>query len=175
MFPSRRHEPPRAQVHAPGPYADVVTTVVTAAGLRPCPTADVALLLTTSQDPGVADRWLVDSLPHLVVSVTSDEGRIGPFVDPGATACLRCLTAAGAEPGPAPGAPAVPTLSPPDPALLVLTLGWAVHELETWQAGELPVTWSSTITVRRGAEPEVTRWLRHPHCGCAWDLFEVAG
>ena len=32
-----------------------------------------------------------------------------------------------------------------DPALVVLALAWAVRDLVSWQSGELPGTWSSTV------------------------------
>jgi hypothetical protein len=118
----------------------------------------------------VADHWSVDSLPHLVVRLGAASVRIGPFVHPGVTACLRCLEVA--RP-PAVAAPAA--YADLDPALLMVALGWAVRDLATWQAGQLPTTWSTTVTIRSDLQPEVTRWPRHPHCGCSWGLVVQAG
>ena len=62
-----------------------------------------------------------------------------------------------------------------DPALLTLALGWAVRDLATWQSGELPTTWSSTVTIGADLQPGVTRWPRHPHCGCSLGLERATG
>ena len=152
-----------AQVHAPAAQAARITDLVTLAGLRPTPRAELALLVTHRDDPGVADQWLVDSLPHLVVRLSPHEIRLGPFVQPGVTACLRCVQSSMEE-----AAPAGAADGDVDPALLMAALGMAVRDLATWLSGDLPVTWSSSLTLSAGLTSEVTRWLRHPHCGCSW-------
>lgn len=161
--------PVRAQVHAPA-YLENIKSVLKLAGLRPTPSAGVALLVTDHDDPAAADRWSVDSLPHLVVRLGAESVRIGPFVQPGVTACLRCLAAAGP-----PAEPALTSYADVDPALFMLGLAWAVRDLATWQAGHLPTTWSVTVTVRPDLQPEFTRWSRHPHCGCSWGLAVQTG
>lgn len=153
----------RAQVHAPASCLVPVTAVLELAGLRPSARAGVALLVTDRDDPAEADQWSVDSLPHLVVRLDRESLRIGPFVQPGVTACLRCLAAAGL-----PGAERPSAYADLDPALVMLALAWAVRDLVSWQSGELPGTWSSTVTIGADLRPEVTRWPRHPHCGCSW-------
>lgn len=155
----------RAQVHAPPSCLESVTSVLTLAGLRPSPAAGVALLVADHDDPCAADQWSVDSLPHLVVRLSADSVRVGPFVQPGVTACLRCLEAAGPPADAAFGA-----YADVDPALLMVGLGWAVRDLATWQAGQLPTTWSATVTIRADLHPELARWPRHQHCGCSWGL-----
>jgi hypothetical protein len=155
----------RARVHAPLPCLENITSLLTLAGLRPSPAAGVALLVADDDDPSVADQWSVDSLPHLVVRLSADAVRVGPFVQPGVTACLRCLEAAGP---PAQGALAA--YADLDPALLMVGLGWAVRDLASWNAGELPTTWSTTVTIRADLNPEIARWPRHQHCGCSWGL-----
>lgn len=155
----------RAQVHAPPSCLENITRLLVLAGLRPTSGASVALLVTDHDEPSAADRWSVDSLPHLAVRLSAEAVRIGPFVQPGLTACLRCLEAAGA---PVEASPAA--YADPDPALLMVGLGWAVRDLATWQAGQLPTTWSSTVTIRADLRPEIARWPRHPHCGCSWGL-----
>ena len=160
-------EPIRAQVHAPASYAEVITHLVRLAGLRPTAGADLALLVAERDDPSATDQWLVDSVPHLVLRLSRDSIRLGPFVQPGATACLRCVHVG--------GSPALPDLAAddePDPALLMAVLGWAVRDLATWHSQELPATWSSSITLTADLQPEVERWPRHPHCGCSWGLVE---
>ncbi|MCW2833754.1 MAG: hypothetical protein JWN68_1707 [Nocardioides sp.] len=158
----------RAQVHAPPAYADRITELVTLAGLRPSSSIDLALLVTAQDDPSATDRWLVDSVPHLVMRLGAESIRLGPFVQPGVTACLRCVQVAG--PTAAPAGPALAPGEQPDAALLMAGVGWAVRDLTTWHSGGLPLTWSSSITLTSHLQPDVERWLRHPHCGCSWGL-----
>ena len=157
----------RAQVHAPPRYLSDVTSALVLAGLRPTSGAGVALLVADHDDPSRTDQWLVDSLPHLVVRLGAASVRVGPFVHPGVTACLRCVEGAGGR-----GEPPLAAYAALDPALLVLGLGWAARDLATWQSGQPPTTWSTTVTIRADLQPEVTRWPRHPHCGCSWGLVD---
>lgn len=161
---------PRARVHVPPSCLESITSVLALSGLRPTTGAGVALLVTDRDDPSVADQWSVDSLPHLVVRLGADSVRVGPFVHPGVTACLRCLEAAGP-----PAEAALAAYADLDPALLMVALGWAVRDLATWQAGQLPTTWSATVTIRADLHPDVARWPRHPHCGCSWGLGIAMG
>ncbi|PUA82023.1 hypothetical protein [Nocardioides currus] len=156
----------RARVHAPPAYLEPVTSVLALAGLRPSPTADVALLVVDHDDPSVADAWSVESLAHLVVRVSTTSVRVGPFVQPGLTACLRCLAAAGGTPV----APRPASYAAVDRGLLVAGLGWAVRDLATWHAGGTPATWSATATIDADLAPRTTHWPRHVHCGCSWGL-----
>ena len=135
---------------------------------------------------GEVDRDLLDPLlrrrtPHLVVRLVDATAVLGPFVQPGATACLRCLDAhhSVADPDhvavttrylhatqhPRPdGEPDVV-----DPVLPTLALAWAVRDVLTHLAGRTPSTWSSTVHVGPdGATPEVVTWSPHPECGCCW-------
>ncbi|EON24681.1 MULTISPECIES: hypothetical protein [Nocardioides] len=155
----------RAQLHAPPTYLPHVSTVAELAGLRPTPTAGVALLVADRDEPAMTDRWAVDSLPHLVVRLGAGSVRVGPFVHPGVTACLHCLTVGGLVVDSRPAA-----YGDVDPALMSIALAWAVRDLATWQAGGLPTTWSTTVLLGADLRPEVTRWPRHPHCGCSWGL-----
>ena len=155
----------RAQVHAPPRHLAQVTSVLVLAGLRPTSGAGVALLVADDDDPSPTDQWSVDSLPHLVVRLSGASVRVGPFVQPGVTACLRCVEAAGAR-----SDPPLAAYADLDPALLVMGLGWAARELATWQSAQAPTTWSATVTIRADLRPEVTHWPRHPHCGCSWGL-----
>lgn len=159
----------RAQLQAPLSCLDDVTSVLALAGLRPSSAAAVGLLITDRDDPAAADPWSVASLPHLAVRLGSESVRVGPFVHPGVTACLRCLDAA--------GSPAAPRAAygDVDRALRTLALGWAVRDVATWQSGQLPTTWSSTVTIHTDLQPEFALWQRHPHCGCSWGLSASAG
>jgi hypothetical protein len=113
--------------------------------------------------------------PHLVVAAVQGRVRIGPFVVPGVTACLRCLDAHLTEADPR-RALVVEQQGegpePVDPVLATLAVACAVRELITWAEGGRPSTWSATRLAGAGAdEPlvgDVERWVPHPHCGCSW-------
>lgn len=122
------------------------------------------------------DGWLSEGAPHLLVSGTGTPGslRLGPLVEPGTTACVRCVDAAEATRDPRrtlvveqlAGRPARPL----DPAVVALGLAWAAREAAAFLAGGRPLTWSGTVDLG-GLAPVVRRWQRHPHCGCAWDVL----
>lgn len=140
-----------------------------------------AALLVSRGEPArdLPDAWLHDDLPHLVVTATADGVRIGPFVEPGRTACLRCLDAHRADHDPrwplvllqhvtaADAAPDVPDPVPGD--LLALALVWAVRDLVGWLDGRRPRSWSTTIDVGPDLALPVRAWPQHPACGCAWE------
>jgi bacteriocin biosynthesis cyclodehydratase domain-containing protein len=133
-------------------------------------------------DRTLLDRWLQRGLPHLVVRLTEGRVLLGPFVDPGRTACLRCLDAhrtdedpdwpllvqqyaAQLDSGRADGVP-----EPVDPALAALAVGWAVRDVATFVEGHRPTTWSTTVLLSERLEELGTMpWLRHPECGCSWE------
>jgi hypothetical protein len=152
------------------------------AGLRRTAGADVedaTVHLVVGNGP--VDRERLDplvraSLPHLVVSGAAGGRRLGPFVDPGRTACLRCVDAHEALHDArrpllvAQAARAAAETPPPvDPVLDLLVLAWAVRDLTRFVEGDLPSTWSTTYDVGPALGPDRVRWGRHPDCGCAWD------
>jgi len=152
-----------------------------------------------SADDGVVDAWLVvgdgesprasvdhlvrEGAAHLLVSGGAGSMRLGPFVVPGLTACLRCLDAHRAESDPrrALVIEQVTSHPPPshrDPALHALALAWAVRDLLRFVEGDHPSTWSTTFELGPVAAPVARTWTRHPHCGCSWDealAEQVAG
>ena len=79
--------------------------------------------------------------------------RIGPFVEPGRTACLRCVDAHEAEADPRrpflveQAALASAGGEPVDPVLDRLALAWAVRDLCRYLEGDEPSTWSATVDV----------------------------
>ena len=120
------------------------------------------------------DGWVRSGTPHLVVRETPDGPVLGPYVVPGATACLRCVDAHAGERDPRRALvveqlatrPALRPLAP-DPTLRLLALAWAVRDLTTAAEGGLPASWSATVTLG-GLPPTVRSFHRHLHCGCAW-------
>jgi bacteriocin biosynthesis cyclodehydratase domain-containing protein len=129
----------------------------------------------------LADAWMRDRVPYLVVRLTEGRAVVGPFVDPGHTACLRCVDAhhtdadqewpllvrqyaAATSRDRADGAP-----EPVDPALAALAVAWAARDVTTYVDGGRPSTWSSTLLLDHTlATLETQAWLRHPECGCSW-------
>lgn len=142
------------------------------AGRRAAPA--VVLHVTTGAEPrrDVLDQWVRDDRPHLTLTTLSGRTRLGPFVVPGRTACLRCVDEhlTDRDPrhplvleqhhSPDPG----DSLRPDD---LQLALAWAVRDLGCWAEGRSPATWSATLELG-GDSPALQRWDRHPRCGCAW-------
>lgn len=138
------------------------------------------LRLVASPGPlrrAVTDDWIARGEPHLALAGTGHPGRLrlGPLVVPGVTACVRCVDAAEATDDPRrtlvleqlAGLPAGPL----DPSLVAAGLAWAAHEAASYVAGRRPLTWSATLDLEPGRAPVVREWLRHPHCGCAWDVL----
>lgn len=126
-------------------------------------------------DRETAERLVAQGTTHLWVTLRSTSVEIGPFVDPGRTGCLLCVDAARceADPGHAVRARQLGRATRSDepllPALTAIALGWAAQDLRRWAGGETPATWSATVTIGTDLIPERRVWLRHPHCGCAWD------
>jgi bacteriocin biosynthesis cyclodehydratase domain-containing protein len=132
-------------------------------------------------DRELADTWMREQTPYLVVRLTEGRAVVGPFVVPGRTACLRCIDAhhtdadrewpllvrqyaAATSRDRADGAP-----EPVDPALAALAVAWAARDLTSYVDGARPSTWSSTLVFDHALVTLETRsWLRHPECGCGW-------
>jgi hypothetical protein len=156
-----------------GPWHEHVAAVGAAAGLRHEPRAEVVLHVTDLPDDcSTSDPWVVASRPHLTVVAAPDAVRVGPFVVPGLTACLRCVRAWREDPlSPDASHRATPVAGPGvDAGLLAVALGWAARDVATWARGGTPSTWSATVTVGSDLRPAVRAWHRHPHCGCSWGL-----
>jgi hypothetical protein len=124
------------------------------------------------------DRLLQAGRMHLVVSGGPAAWTVGPFVVPGTTACQRCIDAERLDHDPR-RMVVVEQLARlreargTDTVLRAVALGHAVRDLRAWADGLRPGTWSATYTIGSGP-PEVREWLRHPHCGCAWDLLTAS-
>jgi len=170
----------RVGVRSPEPTRGIVSDLLALAGVTTDDDAPSVWLVVTS---GPSTRESIDPLvragaPHLLVSGGAGRRRIGPFVEPGRTACLRCVDAHESDLD-----PRLPFLveqaaraayddpEPVDPVLDRLALAWAVRDLCRYLEGDEPSTWSTTVDLGPTDPPRVVRWLRHPHCGCAWDLL----
>jgi hypothetical protein len=142
--------------------------------------AEVALLVSAGEpDRDLLDGPLTTGQPHLLVVAAEGEVRVGPFVVPGMTACLRCVDAHLDEGDgrravvlrqhctAPPDTLALP--APSDPALVTMGLGWAVRDAVTFLDGGRPSTWSATVRLEPDLALTRRLWRRHPHCGCCWD------
>jgi bacteriocin biosynthesis cyclodehydratase domain-containing protein len=142
----------------------------------------VGVLLGVGEpDRELADPWLRDQTPYVVVRLTEGRAVVGPFVVPGRTACLRCVDAhhtdadrewpllvrqyaEASSRDRADGSP-----EPVDPALAALAVAWAARDLASYVDGGRPSSWSSTLVFAPDLTTLETRsWLRHPECGCGW-------
>lgn len=141
--------------------------------------AVVAVLVARGEiDRNHLDDWVRADVPHLLVSSSEGIVRVGPFVSPGQTACLRCIDAHLADRDPRrplivaqyaePGAPRDGLPEPIHHDLLEMALLWASRDLLNWIDGERPRTWSTTITFDPALEMRRTPWPQHAACGCGW-------
>lgn len=131
---------------------------------------------------GEPDRSVLDSFeePHLLVRFAEGDAVVGPFVEPGVTACVRCTDGHLADRDPAwpllleqltrisgtERADGVP--EPVGAALAAFALAWVARDLAAHVEGQEPVTRGRTIRIRPDlVELETQEWPRRPDCGCA--------
>jgi hypothetical protein len=168
-------------VGAAGAVDDAVRLLV-AAGVEvsaPDHDPDLVLVLAAGEPHRDAlDDHIRAGRPHLLVTAGAGGYRVGPFVLPGATACLRCVDAHLGEHDPRravvveqlAGRPA----GPDDPTLAALAIAWAVRDVLRYLSGQRPASWSATVELDLDDEPRCRPWARHPYCGCAWAQEPVA-
>jgi hypothetical protein len=155
---------------------DSVLRTIASSGLVVGRGADIRLVATY----GEPRRWVSDDLVrddtrHVWLAVLPRAVRIGPFVEPGRTACLRCVDAHLGDRDPRRATvlhqleelPCAPERDP-DHCLVQLGVAWAVRDLVRLLDGRAPALRSATVTITADLELTRTDWLRHPHCGCAW-------
>jgi hypothetical protein len=155
---------------------DAVSRACRTASLRVDGTAALHLVVTLGEPSRErSDALMRDDVPHLWVAVLPHHVRLGPFVEPGRSACLRCIDAHLGERDPRRATvlhqlgdlPASPA-AVPDPGLLSLAAAWAARDVCRRLDGEDPSLRSADVTVTDALEVTHRSWLRHPHCGCAW-------
>ncbi len=172
-----RQRAARYWVHGGGAVADAVRAALPGRQLTLHPSAATVSILAADHEPDrlVVDERLRSGQPHLVAHVRDTVGVVGPFVDPGASACLRCVDAARADLDPAwPILVASATDPPPtapscEEALARLVGAYAAREAVQWATGLPVASVGATIDIPLGPEgPERTRFEPHPCCGCWW-------
>jgi len=125
--------------------------------------------------PSLHAVWLRRDVPHLAV-VFSDTGvQIGPVVEPGTGACLRCLELHRRDTDPAWPAVATQLLGrggSAQPALLVMECAAAVARvvlgrLRDDSGASAPGEASGSLRIDAETGARTTRdWTAHPECGC---------
>lgn len=160
---------PAIELRAPAPLLVPLLRALRSEGLEPLtpapPGALVVLAHAGSPAPHAADDLVRDSRPHLLVGLAAGHVDLGPFVDPGLTACLHCLYAAAAPPVVGP-----PSGVGPSASLLAVAAAFLAHDVRRWAGGHEPATWSTTVRIDAALAVSRHSWLRHPHCGCTWSL-----
>jgi hypothetical protein len=156
--------------------ADRVLAACAAAGLTRATDAPVQLVVTVGEPRRtVSDALVRHDLAHLWVAVLPHAVRIGPYVEPGRTSCLRCVDAHLGDVDLRRATvlhqleerPVVP-ITDPNPCLVQLAAAWAVRDVARALDGLPSALRSATVTVTEDLQVSRRDWLRHPHCGCAW-------
>lgn len=143
-------------------------------------------VLTGRPDPLDVAELMRNRVPHLTVLADEAIGVVGPLVEPGRSACLRCVDLAKAERDPAwplilaqAGGPLTPAVSPQacDTALAAATAALACAQAlafidRAWPPA--PVTINGTLEV---VLPD-WQWRRRswpPHAACICGAADLAG
>jgi hypothetical protein len=163
-------------VTADAPVADVVARACASAGLTRAAEARVHLVAGLGEPRRkVSDSLVRDDIAHVWLAVLPYEVRLGPFVEPGRTPCLRCVDAHLGDVDPRRATVlhqleerTVAPLTDPDPCLVQLGVAWVVGDLVRVLDGARSALRATTVTVTRDLEVTRHDWLRHAHCGCAW-------
>lgn len=167
-------------------HADALRAALSRAGMCAKPTRprpSVVVLVSDGQFSRTrTDRLMREDIPHLPVVLHQGAWLLGPFVDPGVTACQRCVDHSVADRD-----PRWPLLveqsarchdprdlpSPADPTLTQLAVALAVAQVTAWVEGAPVPTWSATIRVDHDLDLSPRPWPRHPACGCTWADLEA--
>jgi hypothetical protein len=177
--PTHPADRPPITLIAEAPLRDVLSRACSAAGVRVTDesTARGLRLVATVGEPrrALADDLMRRDVPHLWLAAFAASLRIGPFVDPGRSTCLRCVDAHLGDRDPRRatvlhqlGDPSSPVDAAYDAALALVGAGWALRDVARHLDGTPPALRSVTVTVTSDLEVSHREWLRHPHCGCAW-------
>jgi len=172
----RGHVPAPISITADATVADRVLLACATAGLTRAEDACPRLVVTVGEPRRtVSDALVRADMTHLWVAVLPHATRLGPFVEPGRSACLRCLDAHLGDLDPRRATvlhqleelPSAPEADP-DPCLVQLAVAWAVRDVVRVLDDLESSLRSATVTVTEDLEVTRRDWLRHPHCGCAW-------
>ena len=169
------------EVWGEGQVAERVSELLPRGGLRVAERQADVVVVASDHEPSrsISDLAMSDGRPHLWAVVRELVGVVGPLVDPGRTACLRCIDQARSE-----SDPAWPTLVESsaarrarvhacDPMLATLVACWTVQELAVWASDQRAQTLGRTVEIPLGTGVvEATRFDAHPTCGCGWPQWQ---
>lgn len=130
-------------------------------------TVPVILLAHRLVEPHRAARLLSDDIPHLAVVFTGDGAEVGPYVEPGLSACLACIAAQRRTRDPAWPVLATQLLGlapPPVSVALAVEAAGAAAALIAGASHRRPT--SSTSVTLRARSLHRTRRAHHPDEGC---------
>jgi len=131
-----------------------------------------AVLLAAWSVPTAAfQRYTSDGVPHLPVVFGDESVRVGPLVQPGAGACVRCLhlDRRDREPAwPVIAAQLAGTRAPQEGGALAFdAVGRAARVARTWLDERRDVLRGGSVSLQLRARSEKWTWHRpHAECGC---------
>lgn len=125
-------------------------------------------------DPGLHGHWLRRDVPHLPVVLSDTAVLLGPVVEPGSGACLRCIELHRRDADPAWPAIAAQLLGRRSraelPALVADATALACRLVLTRLADGTAVPTATRIAAADGARGTLDR-PRHPECGCGGEAL----
>lgn len=168
-----------------GPLGPACAATVTASGIAVCTPSDthpdacppgrpVLVVGETVEPDRTLLRGLVEArLPHLVVRCEPERTVVGPFVDPGRSACSRCVDLVRRDHDrrwPYLLTQLCRLRVVPDDGAVAWAAATAAAQLRAWFASGAPDTLGTTLELdHQSWTLGARRWPRHPHCGCGRD------
>jgi len=159
---------PAVPVRGPGPTARLIREL-----LGPAPAGEPALVVLVADhvvEPVRYRALLREDIPHLPVVHGERRVRVGPLVQPGLSACLRCaeLHHSDADPAwPAIAAQALGRAGTRDGWRCVLAASETVAAVAAWSAGASHTALSTGVVVEAGGVRALSSPAEpHPGCSC---------
>lgn len=118
-----------------------------------------------------------EGTPHLLIWAEEAEMRVGPLVQPGRTACARCLYCARIREEQewvnlAPQAALAPAITPP-PSDRELAAALAVHSVHNFLVAQDEILTTNQWRIPRGGSPFMTTVFPDDECGCTLDSLAL--
>lgn len=165
------------------PLRSAIADALAGAGVRVFAAADLTELGHRPHDlavvaashvvaPGLHAHWLRRDIPHLLVLATETAVTVGPFVEPGSGACLRCIELHHTDDDPAWPAIASQLIGRPIGTLDIVLRFDAIASATRTLLDRIGGIRGNGTAVRMDARGGRTsrEWSRHPECGCGDDL-----
>lgn len=145
------------------------------------PPPDVAVLVGSPVTGPDTEALVAAGVPHLAISLVDGIAAVGPFVQPGVTACIACVDETLARRDPAwpvlvdqlrsanrQSAVSTDVCQPRNRVLEAAVSALAVRELLAHLAGSTVLTVGASVRLDAGLVQQVVhRWTLHPACGCS--------